>query len=79
MVIEIVLEYFSWPTGLFIPQDPCDIVFWDISMELRCSEALMVISDRFKINDIEEIPIREKTFEEFILFLKKRGHGVGPR
>jgi len=43
VVSPVVKEYGEWPNTLFLPDDPCDILFWDPSMELKTVEAMNVL------------------------------------
>lgn len=45
-VSGIIREYMFWPNDLFIPDDPCEILFHDPTVDLRNVEAMGVIEDR---------------------------------
>lgn len=45
-VSEIIREYMFWPIELFIPDDPCEILFHDPTVDLRNVEAMGTIEDR---------------------------------
>ncbi len=50
IVSPIIQEYGEWPNCFFVPDDPCALLFWDTSMELRSAEAL------YRIHGILEMP-----------------------
>jgi hypothetical protein len=45
----IIREYFNWPNVLFLPDDPCQILFWNPSEDLHIEEATCVISETFQL------------------------------
>ncbi len=51
VVAPLVREYMRWPSAHFMPDDPCDILFFDPTMELRSAEAMMSIGDALNLND----------------------------
>jgi hypothetical protein len=74
-VSPIVKEYFFWRNTLFIPDDPCEILFWDPSTELRFGTALSMLGDLFSFpktfwDDLGELKYGE-LINRIIPFLKK--------
>ncbi len=50
LVSSVVREYLSWDDILFVPEDPCEIVFWEpaaLVTELVAEEAMTVIARQF--------------------------------
>jgi hypothetical protein len=48
-VAPIVKEYGRWPNTLFLPNDPCDLLFWKWDNQLMRAEAMMVILDEWRV------------------------------
>ena len=41
----MIQEYLEWPNAFFVPRDPCDILLWDTTSELRIEELFMCFKD----------------------------------
>lgn len=46
---SLLREYLRWPNDRFIPEDPCAILVFDPTTELRAVEARRVIEDKFRL------------------------------
>jgi len=51
----IMMEYFAWINCFFIPEDPCDVLFFDPSTEMLKEEAISKIIAGLKLSD--DIPL----------------------
>jgi hypothetical protein len=48
-VSSLIQEYFFWPNQLYIPHDPCGLLFFDPSIEMRNVEANLVLQDTYSL------------------------------
>lgn len=48
-VFSKIQEWFRWPNDFYMPEDPCEILFWDSSLELRVEGALLELASRLHI------------------------------
>lgn len=66
IVSPVLQEYFFWPNLRFIPGDPCQILFWDQTNQMRDAEALAVLSDRLNtaVNAFDNLQFQ--TYQELI-------------
>jgi hypothetical protein len=65
-IAGVVEEYFRWPNPYYIPDDPCEVLFWDPTMEMRFEEASLVLSDKFGFPEDRAEELREGTFGALI-------------
>ena len=49
LLSAMIQEYMLWPNAFFIPDDPCQILLWDTTLELRAVEAMLKMEDDFQI------------------------------
>jgi len=54
------------PNPYYIPDDPCEVLFWDPTMEMRFEEASLVLSDKFGFPENRAEELREGTFGALI-------------
>jgi hypothetical protein len=50
-VSSVVMEYGGWPNVFYLPDDPCELLFCDTSIELRISEATLLIQDGLALQE----------------------------
>ena len=50
-VSTIVADSLEWPNTYFVPNDPCQLIFFDPTPDLLCEEALMRISLEYGVPD----------------------------
>ncbi len=48
-VSGIIQEYLFWPNRVYLPEDPCEILFFDPTVDLRNAEAWLVLEDTFHL------------------------------
>lgn len=63
---EIIAEALEWPNPYFIPQDPCEIVFWDGTLDMLVEEAVLRLDDEFAIPDELWDRLCEITYGTFV-------------
>lgn len=44
---DVLMRELDWPNPFFIPADPCEILFWDPSFEMRCETVMHWIETQF--------------------------------
>jgi hypothetical protein len=64
---SIIAECLGWPNPYFLPTDPCEILMWDTTPDLRIEEATILIEREFPLRE-EELwdRIAAITFGEFV-------------
>ena len=48
-VASVIDKWMEWGSILFIPSDPCEILFWDTTTELRAEGAMQEIEKGFSL------------------------------
>lgn len=65
-VSSLLQEYFYWPNNHFIPDDPCEILFWDPSSELRLAEAITVLTDAYPDKEDLLVGLQKMKYGQFV-------------
>lgn len=77
-VSEVIQTENRWPNKKFIPADPCAILFWDPTLEMRIEGIMLTLSHRYGVSVDLFADLARLTFGELILLLsaaRKRGQG----
>jgi len=73
IVLGIIRDVFCWPNDLFIPDDPCEIVFWSPQNDLKTAEAVMRVTKAFNLDDHFLDCLLDMSLGELILRINKIG------
>jgi len=73
IVDDILVNEMEWVNTRFLPDDPCDILFFDPTMDLLAAGALMAIQSRFRI-DISITDLSRLTYIQLVEFIRKRSN-----
>ncbi|MFH0802259.1 MAG: hypothetical protein V2A78_07725, partial [bacterium] len=73
-LFEIIRDTMEWKPCLFIPEDPCRIVFWAYLDCLDAVEAQKLIEDEFNMTffDDEVTQTEQFTMQELVNMIKKK-------
>lgn len=66
IVSSIVMECLNWPNSFFVPDDLCELLFWDRSPELLSVEALCRIEKMLELPANIATPAAKLTYGDFI-------------
>lgn len=66
-LLRIISDVYCWPNDLFLPEDPCEIVFWCPRNDLKTAEAMMRISEKFELHDQFLDDFQRLSFGELVL------------
>lgn len=72
-LLQIINKTMNWEPGLFIPEDPCIIVFWAYEDCMDAVEAQELIEKEFEIKFADEVikQINNFTLQELVDYIKK--------
>lgn len=70
-VSRILMKAYGWPTDYFLPDDACDVLLWDPTLDMRCEEAVLELESAFpNIHRLWD-RIRFLSYGEFISMLSE--------
>lgn len=77
-VAKIICMNLDWPNANYLPEDPCELLFFEKPLGLESCNAIIEIERLYKISDLDYF---EKTFSELIEIIKqeipkKRGYKI---
>lgn len=64
-IAKILQQEMEWPNENFLPDDPCDIIFFDPTMDLKAGTAIMGIED-FIGHELNGDSLKKMTFLELV-------------
>lgn len=71
-VLEIINDYMDWHSFLFIPDDPCEIMFWSLGDGMSTVSAIDSLEEKCKLSDIFTLIYSKKvTFIELLKVIKR--------
>ena len=65
-IAQIIQEHCRWPNSNFVPEDPCEILFWNPSGDLRDVEAVLQILDHFRLPETLVDELRNMTLGDLV-------------
>lgn len=70
-VSNVIREHFRWPSGNFIPEDPCELLFCGSASGMQDVSAIMEIGKRFGLGDDELSDYRSLSFGQLVERVKR--------
>lgn len=55
-----------WPNARFIPEDPCAILLWDTTTQMRCESILLALTERYGLDTSVTRGIEDLLFGELV-------------
>ncbi len=49
-IAALIRDENRWPNACFIPEDPCAILLWDSTTEMRCESILLALRERYGLD-----------------------------
>jgi len=75
IVSPVVKEYFKWPNAYFIPEDLCDILFWDPTVDWRDLGFVNFLTKELSLPEDFFVDIEGSTYGKFIEAIKNHIQG----
>lgn len=70
-IANVIRDHFCWPSGNFIPQDPCELLFCGSASGMQDVSAIMEIAKRFGLSDDELDDYRSLSFGQLVERVKR--------
>jgi hypothetical protein len=70
-VSNVIRRHFRWPSGNFLPQDPCELLFCGSASGMQDVSAIMEIAERFGLGNDELNDYRSLSFGQLVERLKR--------